>query len=317
MHGCWRIDQIHGELRSHLRGQFPDLEFFVDMWPRPQAALARVDPDGQQAWIHGELRSHLRGQFPDLEFFVDRWPRPQAALARVDPDGQQLSCKAFFRHSVEGLYGVSEEALSILLTDPTAVDWNTRTHFFSMSASLQPVMQTIAQRMGRRVHFDHNLLFKHCPRLVPALPVPEGMVCRPISSAADIDIVSRTWKYTNEDTTAFIHHLVHQYPSTYLSTEQGQHIGHVLGISCNSSGVMYLNPECRRKGYAKIISTHMLQRFLEYGEETVYAVLEESNTPAVEMILSLGSKVETKLFSEDGELGWAEMGTTEKQQPMQ
>ncbi|KAL8587661.1 hypothetical protein ACOMHN_045350 [Nucella lapillus] len=180
--------------------------------------------------IHGELRSHLRGQFPDLEFFVDRWPRPQAALARVDPDGQQLSCKAFFRHSVEGLYGLSEEALSKLLTDPTAVDWNTRTHFFSMSASLQPVMQTIAQRMGRRVHFDHNLLVKHCPRLVPALPVPEGMVCRPIRSAADIDIANRTWKYGNEDSTAFIHHLVHQYPSSYLGTEQGQHIGNRMAV---------------------------------------------------------------------------------------
>ncbi|KAL8587660.1 hypothetical protein ACOMHN_045349 [Nucella lapillus] len=164
-----------------------------------------------------------------------------------------------------------------------------------MSASLQPVMQTIAQRMGRRVHFDHNLLVKHCPRLVPALPVPEGMVCRPIRSAADIDIANRTWKYGNEDSTAFIHHLVHQYPSSYLGTEQGQHIGHILGLSCDTVGVLYLNPEYRHKGCAMIMSTHLLQRFLECGEDVVYGVVEESNKPALKFNLSLGFKVETKL----------------------
>ncbi|KAL8593215.1 hypothetical protein ACOMHN_009870 [Nucella lapillus] len=115
--------------------------------------------------LHGELKSHLRGQFPDLEFFVDRWPHPQAALARVDPDGQQLRCQNFFRKSVEGIYSENEDALNRLLTDPEVIDWNTRTYFSSMHASLQPVMQTIAQQMGRRVQFDHNVLVKTCPRL--------------------------------------------------------------------------------------------------------------------------------------------------------
>ncbi|KAL8587663.1 hypothetical protein ACOMHN_045352 [Nucella lapillus] len=201
--------------------------------------------------IHGELRSHLRGQFPDLEFFVDRWPCPQAALARVDPDGQQLK-----PNHAQGDQG--EKNI-----------------------------------LGTRFPPNYFLSLLRAAVLVP--DDLEGMVCRPISSAADIDIVSRTWKYGNEDSTAFIHHLAHQYPSLYLSTEQGQHIGHILGVSCDTAGVLYLNPECRHKGCAKIMSTHVLQRFLKCREEAVYGVVEESNKPALKFNLSLGCKVETKL----------------------
>ena len=43
--------QLHGDLKSHLRGKFPDLDFFVDRWPDPEAVAARVDPTGVQVRV--------------------------------------------------------------------------------------------------------------------------------------------------------------------------------------------------------------------------------------------------------------------------
>ena len=42
------ILQLYHELRSHLRGKFPDLHFYVDRWPEPQAAAAVTDPASEQ-----------------------------------------------------------------------------------------------------------------------------------------------------------------------------------------------------------------------------------------------------------------------------
>ena len=42
---------MHGDLKSHLRGKFPDLDFFVDRWPDPEAVAARVDPTGGQVRV--------------------------------------------------------------------------------------------------------------------------------------------------------------------------------------------------------------------------------------------------------------------------
>ena len=44
--------QLHEELKSHLGGKFPDLDFFVDRWPEPQAVVAKVDPEGEEVGGH-------------------------------------------------------------------------------------------------------------------------------------------------------------------------------------------------------------------------------------------------------------------------
>ena len=44
--------QLHEELKSHLGGKFPDLDFFVDRWPEPQAVAAKVDPEGEEVGGH-------------------------------------------------------------------------------------------------------------------------------------------------------------------------------------------------------------------------------------------------------------------------
>ncbi|KAL8559384.1 hypothetical protein ACOMHN_045104 [Nucella lapillus] len=48
---------VYRELKSHLKGHSPDLEFFVDRWPHPQAVVARENPAGEQMMSKtGELR---------------------------------------------------------------------------------------------------------------------------------------------------------------------------------------------------------------------------------------------------------------------
>ncbi|KAL8594708.1 hypothetical protein ACOMHN_051654 [Nucella lapillus] len=208
--------------------------------------------------VHSGLRSHLGGEFPDLDFFVDRWPHPQATLALVDPDGQQLRCKAFYRHSVEGVYGVREEAVSTLLSDPAAVDWNTRTYFRSLPSSLRPVMTRTAQRMGRSVQFDSNVLVRATPSHLTPLPTPEGLKCRPVTSA-DIATVTSTWKHARDHSAAYIQDLIQRYPSLCLVTSPlGRQVGHFLGRSCDSVDVFFISPHFRGQDYGKIVTSQLL-----------------------------------------------------------
>jgi hypothetical protein len=49
--------QVYKELQAYMSGTFPELEFFVDRWPHPEAVVCRVDPSKTQvpsSW-HGSV----------------------------------------------------------------------------------------------------------------------------------------------------------------------------------------------------------------------------------------------------------------------
>ena len=112
-------------------------------------------------------------------------------------------------------------------------------------------------------------------------PVPEGMKIQPISEDY-VRTVHSTWKFSGEHTEMFIRHLVEQHPSIVMTTDSGQHVGHLVGQSYGAMGMLYIQPEFREKGYAKIIISQLAQKYREMGED-LYTVVETDNSAALNL----------------------------------
>ncbi|XP_076448037.1 glycine N-acyltransferase-like protein 3 isoform X2 [Babylonia areolata] len=207
----------------------------------------------------------------------------------VNPAAEQLICRAFLQNVVVGVYGSDDEALGNLLRDPSVVDWNTKTVFCAFSSQQKPVLQAVAEGMGKSTAFTPNFLLKASSEDLKPIPVPEGMKIRPISDA-DVGIVNSTWKFATDGSDVFIQQFIQQFPSVYLETEGGVHVGHMLGTSCGTIGMLYVNPEFRRKGYAKVIISHLAQKYFDGGDDACVFV-EETNSPSLSLHQSLGFKV--------------------------
>ena len=104
-----------------------------------------------------------------------------------------------------------------------------------------------------------------------------------------VRIVHSTWRFSGEHTEMFIRHLVEQHPSIVMTTDSGQYVGHMLGQSYGGIGMLYIQPEFRRKGYAKVIISQLAQKYLELGED-LYMVVETDNSAS----LNLGPFFNTK-----------------------
>ena len=119
-------------------------------------------------------------------------------------------------------------------------------------------------------------------------PVPEGMKIQPISEDY-VQIVDSTWKFSGENTEVFIRQLVEQHPSIVLTTDSGQHVGHMMGQSYGGMGMLYIQPEFRRKGYAKVIVSQLAQKYFDMGENA-YVVIEADNSASINLHQSLNIK---------------------------
>ena len=97
-----------------------------------------------------------------------------------------------------------------------------------------------------------------------------------------VHIVHSTWKFSGEHTEMFIRHLVEQHPSIVMTTDNGQYVGHLLRQSYGGLGMLYIQPEFRRKGYSKVIISQLMQKYLEMGED-VYTVIETDNSTSLNM----------------------------------
>ena len=104
-----------------------------------------------------------------------------------------------------------------------------------------------------------------------------------------VRIVHSTWKFSGEHTEMFIRHLVEQHPSIVMTTDSGQHVGHLMGQSYGTLGMLYIQPEFHRKGYAKVIGSQLLQKYREMGEDP-YTVVEIGNSISLNLNRSLNIK---------------------------
>ncbi|XP_076448066.1 glycine N-acyltransferase-like protein 3 isoform X2 [Babylonia areolata] len=236
--------------------------------------------------VHCDLQNHLGGQYPELEFFVDRWPHPQAAVSKVNTEqmvrgGQGKPSAAL--ELVEGIWGLSDDALSSLLKDPSVLEWN-KYVTLSVTVNQKAVVQT-ATEMGKSSQLFPCTMWKATRRDLPPIPAPEGVKLRS-ATTADVGVIISTWKFGSNATEAFVRTWIQDFPSVYLETETGQHVGHMTGKSGGTMGLLYVNPEFRRKGYAKVIVTQLAQKYFDRGE--VYVRIQDDNQPSQCLHKSLG-----------------------------
>ena len=120
-------------------------------------------------------------------------------------------------------------------------------------------------------------------------PVPDGMKISAISEE-DVDVVNSTWKFSGVCTTEHIINQIEHFPSVLLKSDSGEHIGHMLGETSGTLGILYVHPSFRGKGYAKVIISQLAHQYFDMGED-VYVFIEESNPLSLNLHRSLGFKV--------------------------
>ncbi|XP_076448046.1 uncharacterized protein LOC143284847 isoform X3 [Babylonia areolata] len=243
----------------------------------------------REGTVHFDLKAHLGGQYPDLEFFVDRWPHPQAVVAKVNTEqmvrgGQGKPSAAL--ELVEGVWGLSDDALSSLLKDPSVLEWN-KYVMLSVTGNQKAVVQT-ATEMGKSSQLFPCTTWKATRRDLPPIPAPEGVKLRSATSA-DVGVIISMSKFVSYGIGAFVQAWVQDFPSVYLETDSGLHVGHMIGMGGGILGLLHVNPEFRRKGYAKVIVTQLAQKYFDRGED-VYVQIEEDNLPSQSLHKSLGFK---------------------------
>ena len=130
-------------------------------------------------------------------------------------------------------------------------------------------------------------------------PVPDGVKISAISEE-DVDVVNSTWKFSGAVTADFIRNQIMHSPSVILKSDSGEHIGHMLGETSGTIGILYVQPPFRGKGYAKVIISQLAHQYFDMGED-VYVFVEESNPVSLNLHRSLGFKVVPDL-----QLSWIE-----------
>ncbi|XP_076448057.1 glycine N-acyltransferase-like isoform X2 [Babylonia areolata] len=232
--------------------------------------------------IHYDLKNHLRGQYPELEFIVDRWPHPQAVVAKVNSE-KMISKEEL--ELVEGAWGINDDALSNLLKHPSVLVWNKITIIVAINQ--KAVVQT-ATEMGKSCQIFPTTMWEARQRDLPPIPVPEGLKLRSATSA-DVGVINSTWKFGASIFEPFIQAWIQDYPSVYLETDSGQHVGHMISQNSSIMGTLHVNPEFRRKGYAKVLVSQLAQKYFDRGENA-YVRIEEENQPSQVLHKSLGFK---------------------------
>ena len=84
-------------------------------------------------------------------------------------------------------------------------------------------------------------------------------------SVNDAVLVNSEWPFKSEDSEIFVKHLLELYPSSGITTESGQLCGWVLTYPYGAIGIMHVMPEFRRRGLAKAIVAHHIEKWTVYG----------------------------------------------------
>lgn len=129
-----------------------------------------------------------------------------------------------------------------------------------------------------------------------ARPVPDGMKLLPVDSEM-ADVVARTWKFNRPESAELIKAYVKTFPSLALVTNTGHHVGHMVGDSTNCMGMLYIQPEFRRRGFAKIIISNLAQLYFQHGANA-YVIIERPDIPSLKLHTSIGFQIVSDIMLE-------------------
>ncbi|KAL8559383.1 hypothetical protein ACOMHN_045103 [Nucella lapillus] len=151
---------------------------------------------------------------------------------------------------------------------------------------MKPVFVAVAEEKGKSVTVGSLTVLKAAPGDVQPIPVPSELKVQPISNT-EVKMIQSTWKFSTFLKESYIQNIVEKYPSFCLVTENGHYVGHMVGTSNGTMGFLYVSPEYRGRGYAKVIISQLSQKYFDRGEDA-YIFVEENHFVSKNLNKSLG-----------------------------
>lgn len=107
-----------------------------------------------------------------------------------------------------------------------------------------------------------------------------------------IPVVNETWKFgKGEYSVKFLKNIIRYFPTCCILNENSQPVAWILTYNYCAMGMLYTQPDHRRKGYAKLLISTMSKRLHTQGYP-VFCFVEEENQLSYRLFKSLGFEEE-------------------------
>ncbi|XP_067673928.1 glycine N-acyltransferase-like [Haliotis asinina] len=249
--------------------------------PRLLATLQNIPKTNH---IRGEILSKLRSVITDYDFIVDRWPDYRALVVRVNP----VTAK-FPKHLdvVSSVYAKDSEALESLLQMHLVIDWASRVGFAGVQPYEMPAVVSATQKQQRKHQMFLHSDMKVTEKTLRNCPVPDGFKIRSLIPE-QAHLVNSMWPHNDGiHSEPYVEELIMKQPSCCLYNREGSLVGYALAYHYGYLGFLHVMKEHRRKGYAKVIASHIAALCLQQMEEVHLYVLK-GNTASIALSKSVG-----------------------------
>ncbi|KAK1170952.1 glycine N-acyltransferase-like protein 3 [Acipenser oxyrinchus oxyrinchus] len=251
-----------------------------------ESALKEFFP--QSIKVYGCLFNLNREKPHNLEVLVDSWP-----------DFKTLICKPHSksvrdREGVFNIYSVfskDKDNLRELLEETGVVDWSAFTLFAGIEIGHVDMMKELAvskntpSKIGSVMHVMMLRDVKRLPQL------PSESDASPRLSSLDeshAELVNKTWSFGGTEISyRSVKNYIQNFPNFCILDESGSPVAWILLYQHCALGLLYTLPECRRKGFARVLVTVMSKHLLSQGYP-VYCFIEEGNEISYRLFQSLG-----------------------------
>lgn len=102
------------------------------------------------------------------------------------------------------------------------------------------------------------------------------------------ELVNKTWSFGGTEISyRSVKNYIQNFPNFCILDESGSPVAWILLYQHCALGLLYTLPECRRKGWARVLVTVMSKHLLSQGYP-VYCFIEEGNEISYRLFKSLG-----------------------------
>uniref|UniRef100_A0A4W4DRD0 Glycine N-acyltransferase-like protein n=1 Tax=Electrophorus electricus TaxID=8005 RepID=A0A4W4DRD0_ELEEL len=220
-----------------------------------------------------------RGQADCMEVIVDQWPDFNVLFIRSKCQEQG----DLFRDV--SVFTKDEASLRNILENTGFFDWK---NYFCLSVNTchEEMLKAVAAAKGVP---ENKLTVCHMMTLPDPSNLTNNRVSVQLSSLKEshIDVVNSTWKFAAEFSKQMIRNMIMNFPSSCVLDPDGHPVAWVLTYTSCAMGMLYTQPEHRRKGYAKAVVTALAKKLHSEGYP-VFCFIEEENQLSYRLFTSLG-----------------------------
>lgn len=223
--------------------------------------LQKLEAFGDQSF---QVRSIilLQRQYPFEQFqvWVDDWPEFTTALLKQKLPGMHTHNYYVFTLVMENLWN--------LLQNNDIMEWKNAI-FGVYPCALRQILIAAAYKRGFRMKCSRCIfnIFKFSSSSLKQRRVPENFTVE--SLTLDMaDVIAKNWpgSYIHQDKTmTHIKYLIATYPSVCLYNSKGTPVAYELGQEYGGIGMLYVEPTYRNQGLGKLVTTLLVQKYLERG----------------------------------------------------